>query len=148
MAPAVIHASPALRNAVIQCVKQPAASQNVQQAAIQVYRQISVPQEVGQAVSLTDCCSQYFYCMLQLMVNFILLFWSQDREVFMQVLMDKGNPVQERIAAYLVLMKDPQPSELTELTSALPNEEDLQLKSFVISHIYNIRLSTDRETSE
>ncbi|KAM4521772.1 apolipoprotein Bb, tandem duplicate 1 [Odontesthes bonariensis] len=116
MAPAVIRASPALRNAVIQCVKQPAASQNVQQAAIQVYRQISVPQE--------------------------------DREVFMQVLMDKGNPVQERIAAYLVLMKDPQPSELTQLTSALPSEEDQQLKSFVISHINNIRLSTDPETFE
>ena len=47
MAPAVVPASPALRNAVIQCVKQPAASQTVQQAAIQVYRQVPVSEEVG-----------------------------------------------------------------------------------------------------
>ncbi|KAM9703097.1 apolipoprotein Bb, tandem duplicate 1 [Menidia menidia] len=116
MAPAVIPVSPALRNAVIQCVKQPAASQSVQQAAIQVYRQIPVPEE--------------------------------DREVLMQVLLDKSNPVQERIAAYLVLMKDPQPSELTQLINAVSSEEDQQMKSFVMSHINNIRHSTGPETSE
>lgn len=48
MAPAVVPSSPALRNAVIQCVKQPAAPQSVHQAAIQVYRQIPVSEEVGQ----------------------------------------------------------------------------------------------------
>lgn len=48
MAPAVVPASPVLRTAVINCVKQPAASQEVQQAAIQVYRLIPVPDEVGQ----------------------------------------------------------------------------------------------------
>lgn len=46
MAPAVVPASPALRAAVINCVTQPAASQEVQQAAIQVYRLIPVPNEV------------------------------------------------------------------------------------------------------
>lgn len=46
MAPAVVPVSPALRAAVINCVKQPAASQEVQQAAIQVYRLIPVPNEV------------------------------------------------------------------------------------------------------
>ncbi|XP_047244216.1 apolipoprotein Bb, tandem duplicate 1 [Girardinichthys multiradiatus] len=116
MAPAVIPFSPALRTAVIQCAKQPAASQKVQQAAIQVYRQIPVPNEI--------------------------------RDVFMQVLLNNSNPVQERIAAYLIIMKDPKPSELTQLTNALSSETDQQFKSFVISHITNILSSTEPETKE
>lgn len=47
MAPAVMSVSPALRAAVIQCINQPAASPAVQQAAIQVYRLTSVPEEVS-----------------------------------------------------------------------------------------------------
>ncbi|KAM4713132.1 apolipoprotein Bb, tandem duplicate 1 [Anableps anableps] len=116
MAPAVIPVSPALRTAVIQCVKEPAASQNVQQAAIQVYRQIPVPDET--------------------------------RDVFMQVLLDNSNPVQERVAAYLIIMKDPQASELTQLTNALSSEVNQQLKSFVTSHITNILSSTEPETKD
>uniref|UniRef100_A0A3P9NJZ8 Apolipoprotein Bb, tandem duplicate 1 n=1 Tax=Poecilia reticulata TaxID=8081 RepID=A0A3P9NJZ8_POERE len=116
MAPAVIPVSPALRTAVIQCVKEPAASQIVQQAAIQVYRQIPVPDET--------------------------------RDVFMQVLLDNSNPVQERIAAYLIIMKDPQPSELTQLINALSSEANQQFRSFVISHITNILSSSEPETED
>ncbi|RVE55741.1 hypothetical protein OJAV_G00229140 [Oryzias javanicus] len=116
MAPAVFPASPALRNAVLQCVNQPAANQQVQQAAIQVYRQIAVPEET--------------------------------RTVLMEVLLNSGNPVQQRIAAYLVLMKDPQTSELTQLDGALISEEDQQLKNFVMSHIQNILSSTDPDTQQ
>lgn len=50
MASAVGPASPALRAAVIQCVNQPAASQAVQEAAIQVYRLTPVPDEASQIV--------------------------------------------------------------------------------------------------
>ncbi|XP_038583476.1 apolipoprotein B-100-like, partial [Micropterus salmoides] len=116
MASAVGPASPALRAAVIQCVNQPAASQAVQEAAIQVYRLTPVPDEA--------------------------------REVLMQVLLDNASPMQKRIAAYLVLMKDPQPTELAQLANALPNEQDQQVKSFVISHITNILSSTDSETQQ
>uniref|UniRef100_A0A3B3XD90 Vitellogenin domain-containing protein n=1 Tax=Poecilia mexicana TaxID=48701 RepID=A0A3B3XD90_9TELE len=116
MAPAVIPVSPALRTAVIQCVKEPAASQIVQQAAIQVYRQIPVPDET--------------------------------RDVFMEVLLDNSNPVQERIAAYLIIMKGPQPSELTQLINALSSEANQQFRSFVISHITNIQSSTEPETED
>uniref|UniRef100_A0A672H2F2 Apolipoprotein B-100-like n=1 Tax=Salarias fasciatus TaxID=181472 RepID=A0A672H2F2_SALFA len=70
------------------------------------------------------------------------------REVFMQVLLDGASPVQKRIAAYLVLMKDPQTSELTQLVNALPTEQDQQVKSFVISHLTNILSSTVPETLE
>ncbi|KAI5610950.1 apolipoprotein Bb, tandem duplicate 1 isoform X1 [Silurus asotus] len=116
MAEAVGAASPALMSAVIQCINQPVASSEVQQAAIQVFRLTPVPKE--------------------------------SRTVLTQVLLDKVAPVKKRIAAYLILMKNPQPGELTQLTAALPSEEDLQVKSFVISHLTNILSSTAEETKE
>ncbi|KAF7647784.1 hypothetical protein LDENG_00166420, partial [Lucifuga dentata] len=73
---------------------------------------------------------------------------EEGREVLMQVLLDTASPLQKRVAAYLVLMKDPQASELARLAAALPNEPDQQAKSFVISHIANIMSSTEPETQE
>ncbi|XP_034556005.1 apolipoprotein B-100-like [Notolabrus celidotus] len=73
---------------------------------------------------------------------------EEGREVLMQVLLDGASPMQKRIAAYLVLMKDPQPSELAQLAAALPIEQDSQVKSFVISHVTNILSSTAPETLE
>ncbi|XP_068593437.1 apolipoprotein B-100-like [Cebidichthys violaceus] len=73
---------------------------------------------------------------------------EEGREVLMQVLLDSTSPMQKRIAAYLVLMKDPQSTELAQLADALPNEQDNQVKSFVISHITNILSSTEPETQE
>ncbi|XP_051792710.1 apolipoprotein Bb, tandem duplicate 1 [Acanthochromis polyacanthus] len=73
---------------------------------------------------------------------------EEVRGVFMQVLLDSTSPVQKRIAAYLVLMKDPRPSELTQLANVLPREQDQQVKSFVISHITNILSSSGPETQE
>uniref|UniRef100_A0AAZ1WWP1 Vitellogenin domain-containing protein n=1 Tax=Oreochromis aureus TaxID=47969 RepID=A0AAZ1WWP1_OREAU len=112
MAPAVVPASPALRTAVINCVKTPTASLAVQQAAIQLY----------------------------------LWLKPDDTEEFMQVLLDSTSPMQKRIAAYLVLMKNPQLSELARMVNALPNIQDQQVKSFVISHITNILSSSGSET--
>ena len=66
----------------------------------------------------------------------------------MQVLLDGAAPLQKRVAAYLVLMKDPQPSELSQLAAALPVEDNQQAKSFVISHVTNILSSTAPETQE
>ncbi|XP_023270961.1 apolipoprotein B-100-like [Seriola lalandi dorsalis] len=71
---------------------------------------------------------------------------EESREVLMQVLLDSTSPVQKRIAAYLVLMKDPQPHEVAQLANALTHEQDKQVKSFVISHITNILSSTEPET--
>lgn len=73
---------------------------------------------------------------------------SQGREVLMQVLMDNSSPMQKRIAAYLVLMKDPKPTELAQLAAFLPREENQQVKSFVESHIANILSSKMPETEE
>ena len=83
-----------------------------------------------------------------LCTHFTDVYWSQGREVLMQVLLDSTSPMQKRIAAYLVLMKDPQPTELRQLADALLNEQDKQVKSFVISHITNILSSTEPETQE
>uniref|UniRef100_UPI0037E7B4DC apolipoprotein B-100-like n=1 Tax=Semicossyphus pulcher TaxID=241346 RepID=UPI0037E7B4DC len=73
---------------------------------------------------------------------------EEGREVLMRVLLDGASPLQKRVAAYLVLMKDPQPAELAQLAQALPNEQDKQAKSFVISHVTNILSSTEPETQE
>ncbi|XP_067273720.1 apolipoprotein B-100-like [Pseudorasbora parva] len=116
MAVAVGAASPALKSAVIQCINQPAASPQVQQAAIQAFRLTSVPEE--------------------------------GREVLMKVILDAAAPVPKRIAAYLIVMKDPQPSELAQLVAALPTNENCQAMSFVNSHISNILSSTAPETKE
>uniref|UniRef100_A0A665W8E5 Apolipoprotein Bb, tandem duplicate 2 n=1 Tax=Echeneis naucrates TaxID=173247 RepID=A0A665W8E5_ECHNA len=73
---------------------------------------------------------------------------EESREVLLQVLLDNTSPMQKRIAAYLVLMKDPQPRELTQLADALTIEQDKQVKSFIISHITNILSSTEPKTKE
>ncbi|KAL6095861.1 uncharacterized protein ACO6RY_09696 [Pungitius sinensis] len=73
---------------------------------------------------------------------------EEGRKVLMQTLLDGASPMQKRIAAYLVLMKDPKTTELAQLADALPSEQDTQVKSFVISHITNILSSTDRESRE
>lgn len=75
------------------------------------------------------------------------LIWSQGREVLMQVLLATTSPIQKRIAAYLVLMKDPQPTELAQFVHVLTREKDQQLRSFVESHLINIISSTEPETA-
>uniref|UniRef100_A0A8C3AL07 Apolipoprotein Bb, tandem duplicate 2 n=1 Tax=Cyclopterus lumpus TaxID=8103 RepID=A0A8C3AL07_CYCLU len=73
---------------------------------------------------------------------------EEGREVLMQVFLDSASPMQKRIAAYLVLMKNPQTTELAQVAHAIPNEQDQQVKSFVISHTTNILSSTEPETQE
>ncbi|XP_048062837.1 apolipoprotein B-100-like [Megalobrama amblycephala] len=116
MAVAIGAASPALKSAVIQCVNQPAASTEVQQAAIQAFRLTSVPDE--------------------------------GREVLMKVIFDAAALIPKRIAAYLIVMKDPQPSELAQLVAALTKNENCQAMRFVNSHISNILSSTASEAKE
>ncbi|XP_007238433.3 apolipoprotein Bb, tandem duplicate 1 [Astyanax mexicanus] len=73
---------------------------------------------------------------------------EEGRSVLLQVVLDGVAPLQKRIAAYLILMKDPQADELTQITAALPNEQNLQAKSFFISHMTNILSSTAPETRQ
>ncbi|XP_069573252.1 apolipoprotein B-100-like [Brachyistius frenatus] len=56
--------------------------------------------------------------------------------------------VQKRLAAYLILMRTPQDSDIEMVKKLLKQEQNVQIKSFVTSHIYNIISSTDSETQK
>uniref|UniRef100_A0A8C4XNM3 Apolipoprotein B n=1 Tax=Falco tinnunculus TaxID=100819 RepID=A0A8C4XNM3_FALTI len=47
-------------------------------------------------------------------------------------------PTDKRLAAYLILMKNPSPSDLTKILRVLTKEKNEQVKSFIASHIANI----------
>lgn len=68
--------------------------------------------------------------------------------MLMQVLLDNTSPVQKRTAAYLVLMKNPKPSELDQIVNAMSLDHHIQVRSFINSHIRNIMSSTEPETEQ
>ncbi|MGH0148147.1 UNVERIFIED_CONTAM: hypothetical protein FKN15_012101 [Acipenser sinensis] len=68
----------------------------------------------------------------------IPLFYSyQVRSILLRVFQENSGKVQKRVAAYLMLMKNPSQSDLSKVTKALLKENG-QVKSFVASHIANI----------
>lgn len=71
--------------------------------------------------------------------------WPQGRGVLLKALMDSSSPMQKRVAAYLMLMKEPRSSELAPLLSVLSREFNPQFRSFVESHLINIVSSTEPE---
>ncbi|XP_056219329.1 apolipoprotein B-100-like [Seriola aureovittata] len=56
--------------------------------------------------------------------------------------------VQKRLAAYLILMRKPKDSDIEMVKKLLKQEQNVQIKGFVTSHIYNIISSTDSETKK
>ncbi|ROJ39902.1 Apolipoprotein B-100, partial [Anabarilius grahami] len=56
--------------------------------------------------------------------------------------------VQKRLAAYLLLMKKPESSDLEVVNKILTQDQNVQVKSFVASHVYNIIHSRDPEIQE
>ncbi|XP_029352750.1 apolipoprotein B-100-like [Echeneis naucrates] len=56
--------------------------------------------------------------------------------------------VQKRLAAYLILMRDPNNSDIDMVKKLLVQGQNMQVKAFVTSHIYNIIYSTDSETQK
>ncbi|KAL6485915.1 hypothetical protein MHYP_G00053070 [Metynnis hypsauchen] len=56
--------------------------------------------------------------------------------------------VQKRLAAYLLLMRNPVVSDLELVKKILKQEQNMQVRSFVSSHIYNIVQSKDKETQK
>ncbi|XP_072772227.1 apolipoprotein B-100-like [Nerophis lumbriciformis] len=56
--------------------------------------------------------------------------------------------VQKRLAAYLILMRNPQNSDIEIVKKILKQEQNVQIKSFVTSHVYNIISSTDSDTQK
>ncbi|XP_064159415.1 apolipoprotein B-100 isoform X1 [Anguilla rostrata] len=67
--------------------------------------------------------------------------------VLAQVFQDAGSPVQKRIAAYLMMMKNMELA-IPHVVDALRGEQDEQVRSFVVSHISNILKSGDAESED
>lgn len=65
-------------------------------------------------------------------------FCFQVREVLLQTFLDDASPGDKRLAAYLMLMRDPSQSDVSKITQLLPLEQNEQVKNFVASHIANI----------
>ncbi|XP_028838814.1 apolipoprotein B-100-like [Denticeps clupeoides] len=56
--------------------------------------------------------------------------------------------VQKRLAAYLIVMRNPHASDMEMLKKLLTQEQNVQVKNFVASHVYNIIHSKDSETQK
>lgn len=72
-----------------------------------------------------------------------LLFSLQVRSNLRRVSQYPNGAVQKRLAAYLVLMKNPLEGDMEMVKKLLLKEQNTQVKTFVSSHIYNIISSTD-----
>uniref|UniRef100_A0A8D0D7V1 Apolipoprotein B n=1 Tax=Sander lucioperca TaxID=283035 RepID=A0A8D0D7V1_SANLU len=66
---------------------------------------------------------------------------DEVRNIFMEVYKDAKSPVEKRVAAYLILMKNPDQALVRDILYNLENVRNEQLKSFVVSHLKNIRNS-------
>lgn len=70
----------------------------------------------------------------------ILMSLFQVTSALLQQYQNTEAPAQKRIAAYLMLMRNP--DVVKDVLKTLKDETDLQVKSFVVSHITNL-LNTD-----
>lgn len=79
----------------------------------------------------------------------VTLFFSvQVRANLQRVSQYPKGAVQKRLAAYLILMRNPQDSDIEMVKKLVKQEQNTQIKSFVTSHVYNIISSTDSETQK
>ncbi|XP_078397676.1 apolipoprotein B-100 [Cetorhinus maximus] len=65
------------------------------------------------------------------------------RNELLEVLKDLNGSVLKRLGAYLVVMKNPSSSHLKKIINYLPKIENIQVKSFVSTHLANILKSQD-----
>ncbi|KFP19101.1 Apolipoprotein B-100, partial [Egretta garzetta] len=63
---------------------------------------------------------------------------EEDRSALLKAFQEGDAPTEKRLAAYLILMKNPSPSDLAKILRVLTKEKNEQVKSFVASHIANI----------
>ncbi|CAJ0965258.1 unnamed protein product [Ranitomeya imitator] len=72
----------------------------------------------------------------------------QARSALVQVFQDGNSPVQKRLAAYLILMRNPSPSDLRKVVRTLYKDDNQQVKNFVASHVVNVQNSDAPEMQE
>ncbi|XP_039916301.1 apolipoprotein B-100 [Hirundo rustica] len=63
---------------------------------------------------------------------------EEDRSAFLKAFQEFDAPTDKRLASYLLVMKNPSPSDLAKILRVLTKEKSEQVKSFVASHIANI----------
>uniref|UniRef100_A0A8D3E8C5 Vitellogenin domain-containing protein n=1 Tax=Scophthalmus maximus TaxID=52904 RepID=A0A8D3E8C5_SCOMX len=68
---------------------------------------------------------------------------DEVRNVLVEVYQDTQSSTEKRIASYLILMKSPHDGLVKDILNNLENVRDEQLKSFVVSHLNNIRNSDE-----
>ncbi|KAJ7988062.1 hypothetical protein DPEC_G00319740 [Dallia pectoralis] len=114
-----------VKTILLKCMRQPVTTLQVQLAAIQAFRRMSVTDEV--------------------------------RTNLQRVSSYAKGAVQKRLAAYLILMRTPEDGDLELVKKILKapqadktdiEEQNMQVKAFVSSHIYNIIHSNDPETQK
>ncbi|XP_073530150.1 apolipoprotein B-100 isoform X2 [Phyllobates terribilis] len=109
-------ANPQVKSSLLKCVRSQAPSLEVQKAAVQALRKMSIVDDA--------------------------------RSALVQVFQDGNSPVQKRLAAYLILMRNPSPSDLRKVVRTLYKDDNEQVKNFVASHIVNIQNSDAPEMQE
>ncbi|XP_053316213.1 apolipoprotein B-100 [Spea bombifrons] len=114
MGKAMENANAEIKSSLLQCARSRSPSDEIQKAAIQAFRRMTITREV--------------------------------QESLVGVFQDSSSPAQKRLAAYLMVMKDPSESSLREITNTLNTETNEQVKNFVASHIVNILKSEAPET--
>lgn len=65
--------------------------------------------------------------------------------MLLRVFQENASPVDKRLAAYLMLMRNPSTSDVVEVTKVLLRDKNKQVKSFVASHVANILDSEEPE---
>ncbi|XP_006880780.1 PREDICTED: apolipoprotein B-100-like [Elephantulus edwardii] len=60
------------------------------------------------------------------------------QETLLEILLDGASPVDKRLAAYLILMREASQEDINKVVQFLPQEKNEQVKNFVASHIANI----------
>ncbi|KAM8915788.1 apolipoprotein B-100 isoform 2-T3 [Spinachia spinachia] len=70
---------------------------------------------------------------------------NEVKNIFMEVFMDANSLVEKRVAAYLILMKNPDQALVRDILNNMENVVDEQLKIFVVSHLKNIRKSDEHQ---
>ncbi|KAM7404104.1 hypothetical protein PAMA_004499 [Pampus argenteus] len=73
---------------------------------------------------------------------------DEVRNVLVDVYQDTQSPVEKRVAAYLILMKNPDQALVRDIVNNLENMRDEQLKIFVISHLKNIQNSNEPQMQQ
>ncbi|XP_051468946.1 apolipoprotein B-100 [Apus apus] len=63
---------------------------------------------------------------------------EEDRSALLKTFQEGEASTDKRLAAYLILMKNPSPSDLTKILRVLTKEKNEQVKNFIASHIANI----------